>query len=156
MKENILQVIVAKELLELKKMSIENYADEIFRLVPNKTHNVYVGVSDVTAMIHDFSDVMNESKKAVELAKFQQKESTIAYTSELGHMSLLLNARNPEQLNQYALEKLLPLIEYDDNYDSSLLYTLYSYSQNEFNLNKTARNIHIYIIRMRYRIQNIT
>ena len=155
MKANILQVIISKELLELKQMTIKHYTEGIFRLVPNQTHNIYVGVSDVTATIHDFSDVMNESKKAVELAKFQQKESTITYTSELGHMSLLLNARNPEQLNQYALDKLYPLIEYDENYDSSLLYTLYSYSQNEFNLHKTARNIHISISGMRYRIQKI-
>src|SRR5699024_1008683 len=155
MKGNVFQVIVSEQLFERKNMSIKQYAKELLNLVTGKHHAIYVGVGEKTTSIHDFSKLMDEAKKAVELAKFQYNESKVAYTSELGHMSLLLNARKPEQLNQYAYEKLKPLIDYDEHNDSSLLYTLYNYSQNEFNLHKTARKIHISISGMRYRIQKI-
>lgn len=154
-KKNTIKAVVAEHLLTMKKVTIEQYAEAIFALMKNDKYPVYIGVSTLTSNIDDFSKMMVEAEKAVELAKLQEKGSAITYTNELGHMSLLLNARDPEELKQYAFERLKPLIDYDRENESSLVYTLYNYSQNEFNLHKTARNIHISISGMRYRIQKI-
>lgn len=53
------------------------------------------------------------------------------------------------------MEKLYSILDYDQKKNSELVVTLFYYSQNEFNLHKTARKMSISISGMRYRLQKI-
>ncbi|MBM7599220.1 sugar diacid utilization regulator [Virgibacillus halotolerans] len=150
---NYIQVIVAKSLIEDKQITVKKYGEQILKHI-GKQH-IYVGISEETQNVYHFSRQAKEAKKAVELAKMKGKTSTVILSSELGHLTLLLNARDPNELKAFAERELASLIEYDERKNSALLQTLFSYSQNEFNLHKTARLMHVSISGMRYRIQKI-
>jgi len=85
----------------------------------------------------------------------RSKTSNIMLSSELGHLALFLNARSPEELEAFAIDKLSPIISYDERKNAELVQTLYLYSQYEFNLRKTAREMNVSITGMRYRIEKI-
>ena len=68
---------------------------------------------------------------------------------------ILLDARKPEELLEYAHEFLSSLKSYDEKNSSELLRTLYYYIENECNLHKTARDMNVSISGMRYRISRI-
>ena len=83
------------------------------------------------------------------------KNSTVVHAEELGHIMILLDARKPEELLEYAHEFLLDLKSYDEKNSTELVRTLFYYIENECNLHKTAREINVSISGMRYRITRI-
>lgn len=74
----------------------------------------------------------------------------------MGYLSILLDARKPEELEAYAEGILGPILEYDIRKSTELLKTLYFYINNECNLHKTARQMSLSIGGMRYRLSSIT
>ena len=68
---------------------------------------------------------------------------------------ILLDARKPEELLEYAHEFLFDLKSYDEKNPTELVRTLYYYIENECNLHKTAREMNVSMSGMRYRIQRI-
>lgn len=154
-KLNTVQALISKEYIESERITIKDFGEQLLRGIGNKELQIYIGISNETQHLSDYSKHAEEAKKAVELAKARTSNSRVILTSELGHLSLFLNARAPEELEKFANEKLISIIEYDKKKNSELLLTLFYYSQNEFNLHKTAREMSISISGMRYRIQKI-
>ena len=154
-KTNYIQLIASEELIKNKRMTAKVYGEKILSRLGKQMYSIYIGVSDATEKVDEFSKQAREAKKAVDLAKKRTKESTVILSRELGHLSLFLNASEPEELKAFAKSKLGPLMEYDKNRSTSFLQTLYSYAENGFNLHKTARTTHVSISGMKYRIQKI-
>lgn len=154
-KNNKAKVLISKEILDIKEMTVKEYASSILNRFKKQHINVFIGISDFTDDQSNFKVMAEEAQKAMELGKTRNDSSNVVSSNELGHLSLLLNARSPLELKKFAKEKLKPIIDHDKKNNALLLDTLYNYSQNEFNLHKTARNIHISISGMRYRLQKI-
>lgn len=154
-KTNYIQLIVSAEFIRKRLITAKEYGEKILKKLGKHRFSVYIGVSNSTKGINDYCKQAKEAKKAVELAKKRTKKSTVILSSELGHLSLFLNAKEPEELKAFAISKLSPLLDYDKNRCTSFLQTLYSYSENGFNLHKTARKMHVSISGMKYRIQKI-
>lgn len=150
-----IQVIVSKKFIEGGKTTIKAFAEQLLRQVNSSEQQIYIGISNETHGPADFNKRAEEARKSVELARFRSSKSIVVLSSELGHLTLFLNAREPEELKEFAEGKLKPILDYDKKRNSELLQTLFYYSQNEFNLHKTAREMSISISGMRYRIQQI-
>ncbi|PIC98274.1 hypothetical protein CSV68_13675 [Sporosarcina sp. P29] len=154
-KLNTVQTIVPKQFLENENVTIQEFGERLLKIIDVPEKQICIGISDKTEKISDFNSRAKEAKKAVELAKFRSRDSGVILSSELGNLTLFLNAREPEELESFASLKLKEIIDYDKKKNSELLETLFYYSQNEFNLHKTAREMSISISGMRYRILRI-
>ena len=125
-----------------------------------KSNQVYVGVSKLCKDVGQYSKKFKEAKKSIEIAKTKNRllnksNSGVVHADELGSIMILLDARKPEELLEYAHEFLSDLKSYDEKNSTELLRTLYFYIENECNLHKTARDMNVSISGMRYRINRI-
>ncbi|RST77224.1 hypothetical protein D4T97_001635 [Siminovitchia acidinfaciens] len=152
-KLNCIQAIIDKNSIDKKYKSPKHFGEQLIKKLG--VTNVYIGLSDQTKDISDFYKKFQEVKRAVELAIWKKTDNKVVLSNELGHLTLFLSARDPEELEAFANENLESLIEYDEKRNAELLYTLMQYAQNEFNLHKTAREMCISISGMRYRVQKI-
>ncbi|ULT58014.1 helix-turn-helix domain-containing protein [Neobacillus drentensis] len=154
-KLDTVQAIISKKYIDAEHMTVKKFGERLLRELGGNNHKVYIGISEETSTLSDFYQKAVEAKKAVELAKVRSSDSKVVLASELGHLTLFLNARAPEELEAFAIGKLQSLLDYDEKKNADLLLTLFYYSQNEFNLHKTARGMTISISGMRYRLQKI-
>ncbi|VEF46642.1 putative PucR family transcriptional regulator [Bacillus freudenreichii] len=152
-KLNCIQAIIDKNSIDKKYKSPKHFGEQLIKKLG--VTNVYIGLSDQTKDVSDFYKKFQEVKRAVELAIWKKTDNKVVLSNELGHLTLFLSARDPEELEAFANENLESLIEYDEKRNTELLYTLMQYAQNEFNLHKTAREMCISISGMRYRVQKI-
>ncbi|MEH7094522.1 XylR N-terminal domain-containing protein [Neobacillus vireti] len=154
-KLNMIQMVISKKMIESERTTIKKFAERMLEQIENKLFPIYFGISGPTQNISQFYQMSVEAKKAVEVAKMKSKTSSVMLSSELGHLTLFLNARSPKELEDFAISKLSPIILYDDRKNAELVQTLYFYSQYEFNLRKTAREMNVSLTGMRYRIEKI-
>lgn len=154
-KLNTIQMVIPQKLIESARTTIKDFAERMIEKIENSNFPIYFGISNATQNISQFHQMSVEAKKAVEIAKMKSKTSAVMLSSELGHLTLFLNARSPEELEDYATSKLSSIILYDERKNAELVKTLYYYSQFEFNLRKTAREMNVSITGMRYRIEKI-
>lgn len=152
-KLNCIQAIIDKNSIDKRYKSPRHFGEQLIKKLG--LPNVYIGLSDQTKDVSDFYKKFQEVKRAVELAIWKKTDNKVVLANELGHLTLFLSARDPEELEAFASENLKTLIEYDEKRNAELLHTLMQYSQNEFNLHKTAREMCISISGMRYRVQKI-
>lgn len=152
---NTIQVIISKKFIEDEQTTIKVFVERLLKQVKCDELQICIGISNETKKPSDFNKRAEEARKVVELARFRSSKSVVILSSELGYLTLFLNAREPEELKSFAEGNLKPILDYDKRRNSELLQTLFYYSQNEFNLHKTAREMTISISGMRYRIQQI-
>ncbi|MFL0362015.1 XylR N-terminal domain-containing protein [Pseudobacillus sp. 179-B 2D1 NHS] len=154
-KLNTVQAIVSKKYIDGEGITIKKLGERLLQKIGGTHQQIYIGISEETTHVSEFHKKIEEAKKAVELAKVRYSSSKVILASELGHLTLFLSARAPEELEAFAVEKLYSILDYDQKKNSELVVTLFYYSQNEFNLHKTARKMSISISGMRYRLQKI-
>lgn len=162
-KLNKAAILIPTEYLQKKKTTIKQFAQRCYELVQTNNHEnspVYIGVSKLCTDAGQYSKRFKEAKKAIEVAKaknrlMNENANEVVHADELGHIMILLDARKPEELLEYAHEFLHDLKAYDEKNSSELVRTLYYYIENECNLHKTAREMNVSISGMRYRIQRI-
>lgn len=149
--------LVPLKFVQQQRLPIKQYGEFLLGQIAEFPSNLKVtlGISNIYSDISKFYQGFQEVNKAIEIAKIKQKNHQVVLSSELGHVGLLLNARNPEELESFAYGQLGQLFEYDQNNHSELLKTLYLYVENEHNLHKTARIMNISISGMRYRLKRI-
>lgn len=157
-KLNRIHTIISEEFLKKRQLTIKEFAERLSSRIIKEPYCLLIGISNVCDKLEDYPKMYREASKAIELAKvkkLKKKGVTVIMASELGTLSILLNARRPEELLDYADGKLRSLLEYDQKFQSELLKTLYYYAENEFNLYKTARVMNVSISGLRYRLQRI-
>ena len=161
-KLNKAAVLIPSEYLQKRKITIKQFAQDCYEMVHAIENNpVYVGVSKLCTDVGQYYKKWKEAQKAIEIAKVKNRlmmtdvNTGVVHAEELGHIMILLDARRPEELLEYAHEFLYNLKSYDEKNSSELVRTLFYYIENECNLHKTAREMNVSISGMRYRIQRI-
>lgn len=157
-KLNRIHTIISEDFLKKRQMTVKEFSEKLSSRLINDQYCLLLGISNVCDKVEHYPQKYQEASKAIELAKIKKmkkKGVTVIMASELGTLSILLNARHPEELLDYADGKLYTLLEYDQKSQAELLKTLYYYAENEFNLYKTARVMNVSISGLRYRIQRI-
>ena len=122
---------------------------------PGSPMRILLGISNRCSDIAELHPGYKETIKAIEIAKLKHKSDSVILASDLGHLSILLDARRPEELERYADKLLSALDRYDKQYSTEFMKTLYYYIYNECNLYKTARFLNVSISGMRYRLNRI-
>jgi sugar diacid utilization regulator len=149
--------LIPVKFVQQQRLPIKQYGEFILGQLNDYTSHakVTLGISNIFRDISKYYQGYQEVTKTIEISKIKQKAQQVVLSSELGHVGLLLNARNPEELESFAFGQLGPLYEYDQNNHAELMKTLYVYVENENNLHKTARLMNISISGMRYRLKRI-
>ncbi|MBD1381696.1 XylR N-terminal domain-containing protein [Metabacillus arenae] len=151
-----IQALVSVDLLKACNMSEEKFGISILKEVKRKfpSAQLLIGISNICPSIHRTHEGYKQAKKALEIAQINKKQQVFLF-STIGHISILLDARNPQELDNYANSVLGPIYDYDLQKSSGLLKTIYFYLNNECNLHKTARILNLSIGGMRYRLTNL-
>lgn len=149
--------LISEDLLKTQKWNITKFGESILKELEKKypSPQVVIGVSNICMNIHGAHEGYKQAKKALEIAQINKENQQVFLFSTIGHISILLDARNPQELMTYADHILGSIYYYDVRKSSELLKTLYFYIDNECNLHKTARFLNLSIGGMRYRLDNL-
>jgi purine catabolism regulator len=151
------RALIPEDLMKKESPNISIYGKDLLERIRGEISplQLLIGISNRCVEISHFNKGFKEASKAIEIAKLKGQNQQVILFSELGHIAILLDARNPEELESYANEILGPIYDYDTRYSTELLKTLYYYVNNECNLYKTARIMNVSIGGMRYRLTRI-
>ncbi|MEW9673357.1 XylR N-terminal domain-containing protein [Ammoniphilus sp. 3BR4] len=149
--------LIPESLVKKQFKHIKKFGEDLLRRIGTiaQPAEVLIGISDCCEDAAKLNGGFKEAMKAIEIAKIKGKGSQVVLSTELGHLAILLDARRPDELERYASKLLGHLYDYDSQYSTEFLKTLYYYLNNECNLYKTARVMNVSVSGMRYRMGRI-
>jgi DNA-binding PucR family transcriptional regulator len=104
----------------------------------------------------DFKSSYSEAQRALDLmVRFGKREQIINY-DRLGVYRLLAQIEDRSGLESFAGRMLEPLLAYDAARGTPLLKTLEVYLQRHGNLRQSARDLHIHLNTLHYRLRRIS
>jgi sugar diacid utilization regulator/putative methionine-R-sulfoxide reductase with GAF domain len=113
-----------------------------------------IGIGKSVKGIRALDQSFNEAKKTI---KFLERFTFAGYSSwygEIGALRLLLN-NNEDELANYALEYLSPLLAYEKRRKGELFQTLFVYLSTGQDIKNASEQLHVHVNTMNYRIQRI-
>ena len=113
-----------------------------------------IGIGKSVKGIRAVNQSFNEAKKTI---KFLERFTFAGYSSwygEIGALRLLLN-NNEDELSDYALEYLSPLLAYEKRRKGELFQTLFVYLSTGQDIKNASEQLHVHVNTMNYRIQRI-
>jgi PucR family transcriptional regulator, purine catabolism regulatory protein len=153
------------------------HSDSVIVLVPQPTgddgeelaHRIRKAVADsdlgITVSVaigrlclkpDDFKPAFTEAQRALDLmVRFGKREQVINY-DRLGVYRLLAQVEDRAGLDAFAGRMLAPLVDYDRARGTPLLKTLEVYLQHHGNLRQSARDLHIHLNTLHYRLHRIS
>ena len=152
-----IQGLISEDFLSSHNWNAKKFGDIILKEVKKKfpSSQLLIGISNICTQITEIHEGYKQAKKALEITQFNNQKQQVILFSSIGHISILLDARNPKELENYADQILGPIYTYDIEKSAELLKTLYFYLYNECNLHKTARYLNFSIGGMRYRLTSL-
>jgi hypothetical protein len=119
------------------------------------TARLTCGLSEATRRPEMAPQALRQAQHAIDLGiRLGRAGQTIRY-EELGIYRLLLQVGDMDQLWQFALDVLGPLIDYDARHKVELVGTLSVYLNQHESLKQTARVLRVHANTVTYRIQRI-
>ncbi|MHB8572795.1 MAG: PucR family transcriptional regulator [Candidatus Dormibacteria bacterium] len=97
-------------------------------------------------------------REALQYMRFQQRlgrRGRVADVSQTGAMGLLMSVEDPGRLQRYWRERLGPLDQLERTRRSPLLRTLAALLRNQGNLTATARELHVHVNTLTYRLRKL-
>ena len=129
---------------DLKKLTARITSEKICR----------IGIGKPVKGILKVDQSFEEAKKTI---KFLERFTFAGHSSwygEIGALRLLLN-NNEDDLANYALEFLSPLLAYEKRRKGELFQTLFVYLSTGQDLKNASEQLHVHVNTMNYRIQRI-
>jgi len=117
---------------------------------------VSVAIGRLCRRPEDFRPAFLEAQRALDLmVRFGKREQVINY-DRLGVYRLLAQVEDRAGLEAFAGRVLGPLVAYDRSRGTPLLRTVEVYLQRHGNLRQTARDLHIHLNTLHYRLRRIS
>jgi PucR family transcriptional regulator, purine catabolism regulatory protein len=117
---------------------------------------VSVAIGRLCVRPDDFKPAFTEAQRALDLmVRFGKREQVINY-DRLGVYRLLAQVEDRAGLESFAGRMLGPLTAYDEGRGTPLLKTLEVYLQNHGGLRQSARELHIHLNTLHYRLRRIS
>jgi PucR family transcriptional regulator, purine catabolism regulatory protein len=117
---------------------------------------VSVAIGRICTRPEDFKPAFTEAQRALDLmVRFGKREQIINY-DRLGVYRLLAQVEDRAGLEAFAGRMLSPLIDYDRARGTPMLKTLEVYLQNHGNLRQSARDLHIHLNTLHYRLRRVS
>jgi len=152
-----LAVLLPEAYLRKKKMNVKTFGLEFHAEAERSAGGIkaVIGFSDLCQGAERIYRSYKEASKSIEVAKMKKSRTPVVFASELGYLSIMLDARDPEELERFADSVLEEIAEYDRQYETEFLKTIYFYLDQECNLYQTARILNVSISGMRYRLNRM-
>jgi PucR family transcriptional regulator, purine catabolism regulatory protein len=116
---------------------------------------VSVAVGRLCTTPSDFQPAFQEAQRALHLmVRFGKREQVVTY-DRLGVYRLLAQVEDRQGLEAFAHRVLGPLEAYDAAHGTPLLHTLEIYLQRHGHLRQSARDLHIHLNTLHYRLRRI-
>ena len=109
----------------------------------------------VCLQFSDYRHSFEEAWKAADILKDLGKNNVATSFENLGIYAILWESGNKRQLNEYALSMLSPLLKYDREHNTNLLWTLELFLENKCGFSETARAAFLHINTLRYRLKRV-
>ncbi|WP_374965229.1 helix-turn-helix domain-containing protein [Lysinibacillus sp. RS5] len=144
-----------REPVEQFKESIQHF----FKLLDqdSKKYNslsFMVGLGRHFDSIENISSSYRDSKKCIDYLQTLEQAPFILSYDKLGPYTLFLN-NDPQEMAEYVEMKLGPIIKYDKQHKTDLLYTLKVFFENNQNRKQTAEACFVHLNTIKYRLQTI-
>lgn len=117
-------------------------------------HNFFIGCSTVTQNLSMISECYRQAKKAIEFGQAVDKSVQIYLYIDYYEMGLISYGLASSEANLFAERIIDPILEYDKQTKSELWHTLET-SSTSATLDQAAKDLHIHISTLRYRLQKI-
>lgn len=179
-KHRLLQVVVAAAARKYPRHLVAAHSDSVILLVPAPRDEplaageelagrileavadsdvgltVSVAVGRLCRTPSDFRPAFQEAQRALHLmVRFGKREQVVTY-DRLGVYRLLAQVEDRQGLEAFAHRVLGPLEAYDAAHSTPLLRTLEVYLQRHGHLRQSARDLHIHLNTLHYRLRRIS
>lgn len=117
---------------------------------------INLGIGRYYESIENLPKSYKEALEALNLGKKIVGSGKIIHFNDLGIYKLLLDVSDKNQLKDFALNYLQPLIKQDEQHGTELIATLEAYLRNDKKIYKTAKELFVHRNTVRYRIKKIS
>jgi len=144
------------------RVSVEQFKERIqyFFVLLEKDSTKYNSLSFMVGLGRHFDTIENifssyrDSTKCIDYLQTLEQAPFIISYDKLGPYTLFLN-NDPQEMSEYVELKLGPIIEYDNQHKTDLLYTLKLFFEHNQNRKKTAEACFVHLNTIKYRLQTI-
>jgi len=120
-----------------------------------KKISIQVGIGDEALCIQDIPRSYKEAQDALTYGAMLHKESSIVGFSELGVFRVLCKFAEGNSLEEFLPKSLLKILNYDQENNAELLYTLQVFLECNGNASKAAKELFIHYKTILYRLDRI-
>ncbi len=142
--------------------SVYSYTKEIVSNIQKEvTSNlngmkINIGIGRYYESIENLPRSYKEALEALNLGKKIVGSGKGIHFNDLGIYKLLLDVSDKNQLKDFTLNHLQPLIKQDEQHGTELMATLEAYLRNDKKIYKTAKELFVHRNTVRYRIKKIS
>lgn len=142
------------EILDDIRKLCEKISKRISKDFPNATYNF--GVGNIYYQMANLRKSYKEAKKALEIGKLFMGENQIFLFNELGIYRLLFMIDKKEEIVEFCIDTIGPLLEHDKKNDDNLCHCLETFLLNNGNIAKTSKDLYIHSNTLAYRLKKIS
>lgn len=117
---------------------------------------INLGIGRYYESIENLPKSYKEALEALNLGKKIVGSGKVIHFNDLGIYKLLLDVTDKNQLKDFALNHLQPLIKQDKQHGTELMATMEAYLRNDKKIYKTAKELFVHRNTVRYRIKKIS
>jgi DNA-binding PucR family transcriptional regulator len=114
-----------------------------------------VGVGNLASSALELARAHDEARQALRLSRRASRTGQVTTYRSLGALRLLLEVRDPRVLGKFVEESLGPVLHYAERHRTPLLPTLEALVVQGWNQRAAARQLHVHINTLTYRVQRI-
>ncbi|MCC6606320.1 MAG: helix-turn-helix domain-containing protein [Anaerolineae bacterium] len=145
---------------ELKHAEDMESAQELGRRIEEQVKTEYpdavlvAGMSGPAPTLAEWPKVYDEALQAMQLGERLQIKQVVPFSS-LGVYQLLVQMEEHPAVRNFTDQVIGPLVEYDDQHNSSLVKTMDAYFEHHGNISQTAESLFIHRNTLLYRLDRI-
>ena len=145
---------------QLKHAEDMETAHELGRRIEEQVKTEYpdavlvAGMSGPAPTLTEWPDVYDEALQAMQLAERLQIKRVVQFSS-LGVYQLLVQLEEIPTVRNFTDQVIGPLVEYDEQHNSSLVKTMDAYFEHHGNISQTAESLFIHRNTLLYRLERI-
>lgn len=117
--------------------------------------NFFWGISQTNSIVNDFNKLYTDAKFVLDMCKNKKIPLNRIFFDEAGIYRILTTLSEEKDVMDFARETIKPLTDYDLVKNMSLVDTVTVFIKNNYNISKTARDLHMHRQSLLYRISKI-
>lgn len=147
-------------LLQLDKNTNKNEINELAKklqtdIKDNLDISISIGIGKYHIKMEEVPIAYKEAEKALSIGKKLWKQGYIVFYEDLGVYQLFANVENKNELRNYYINTIHPLLKYDREYNSELMMTLEAFLDSNGSIKDTSENLFLHRHTLRYRLKKI-